>query len=97
MNETASEQLVRAILGFPQYIASFLVGFVVIVLIEADMTAILLAAVALGFAVKSVLWATFFFLVMWVVLRALSALALIGQSLVSLRSAVIYHADHERN
>jgi hypothetical protein len=89
-----SEQLVRAILGFPKFFVSFLLGFVVIVLVEVDMTAVLLASVVLGFAVKSALWAIFFFLVAWVSLRALSALGLIGQSIRNLFEAVVYHANH---
>jgi hypothetical protein len=95
--QSQGEQLVRAIVNFPKYFAGFLLGFFVIVLVELDMTALLLAAVALGFAVDSVFWGVFFFLVAWVLLRTLSPLMMIGQAIQNVANNIILHANRMAN
>ena len=69
------EDLWIALKGAPTYLLGYVVGFVVFILSDVDVTTITLAAVALGFALSSVWWGLAAFFVLYVFARTIGSLA----------------------
>lgn len=79
-----SDQLVRALVGFPKYLIEFVGGLIVAILTDLDLTILTIFAVAVGFLVHGIWLAVALFFGLYAVLRTVGSL---GDGLRDIASA----------
>jgi hypothetical protein len=73
--QTIGQQLRQAIVGFPRYISTWMLGLIVAIISDYHITTLTLTGVAVGFATGSVLIGLASFFVIYAFSRSLSNIA----------------------